>query len=97
MSPSRAYAKALGLTRGKCRWCAASVQEAHHGWASEDGAAEPYDCPAAARRPCPGCETAGETLDERTGRARRCIVCGGTGYVPGPHWPYRHPNPLGET
>ena len=83
--------------RGKCRYCGSSVFAAGYGWASEDGGPEPYECLAAPPVPCPPCNGIGKVLDEeesqRLGREvfARCSPCRGRGFVPGPHWPWRHP------
>lgn len=83
--------------RGKCRFCDRSVSSEHYGWASEDGDPEPYDCLAAPQVLHSPCDGLGKILDEeeskRLGRDVfvRCNPCRGSGYVPGPHWPWRHP------
>lgn len=90
-----------GRVRGKCRHCTTSVQQARYGWASEDGALDPYDCLAAPDVVCPPCDGIGSFLPEpgtpqaERGERRPCLPCAGTGRVPGPHWPWRHPNPIG--
>lgn len=84
--------------RGKCRWCDHSVRAARYGWASEYQPDEPYDCPVGPSVECPPCSGTGvlepdEDADDQT--PLPCQPCRGTGRVPGPHWPWRHPDPLG--
>lgn len=89
--------KLSAAVRGKCRYCSASVAQAHFGWADEAGGADPYECLSAPAVQCPPCAGEGRVRDEREslrlGREvfDRCGPCRGRGFVPGPHWPWRHP------
>lgn len=90
--------QALGRVRGKCRWCDSSVQQAGGDWAAEGWSGEDaYECPAASPCLCLPCNGLGfvEVNDRRTGEIERetCANCLGAGEVPGPHWPWRHPEP----
>lgn len=98
------YGSALRSSpRGKCGYWESnlrheSVRLAGGQWLGEDSYS--YECPFAPPDVCPVCEGTGR-LDpddrydgtEASWGPRQCIPCGGTGYVPGPHWPYRFPKP----
>lgn len=98
----------LTVVRGKCGWQDArheSVRLVGGEWFGEDSRS--FECPFAPRDPCPVCQTAGEVEisaaeaelaqydgTEGAQRLRKpCLPCQGSGYVPGPHWPYRFPQP----
>lgn len=70
-----------GLTHGHCRHCEGSaVLVDNQWWANAES-----ECSAAPVRVCPECAGAqGEDV---------CPRCFGQGFVPGPHWPWRHPEP----
>ena len=98
MAFTKERGQALGRVRGKCRWCAASVQAIGPDWAAEGwSGGDAYECAAAPPWPCRPCEGRGfiEVRDRRTGETARetCGNCHGEGFVPGPHWPWRHPEP----
>jgi hypothetical protein len=93
----------LTIVRGKCGYWERqlrheSVRLVGGQWLGEDTYS--YECPFAPPDVCPVCEGTGK-LDpsdrydgaEDSWEPRPCIPCGGTGYVPGPHWPYRFPKP----
>ena len=83
------------MTRGKCRHCSVSVNDRPGWWVAEDGRGEePGECPAAPPVLDPQCDGTGAVVDTRTGDPVRCWACEGTGRVPGPHWPWRHPSPI---
>lgn len=83
-------------TRGKCRHCAASVNDASGPWHDEAAWAEPQCCPAAPTTLCEPCSGAG-TLYPPNAEPIPCPPCAGTGEIPGPHWPWRHPEPAAVT
>lgn len=95
------------VVRGKCRydrhesvrlvggeWWGESSRSAECAWAPEDV------CPICDGRGYVEIPLAEAQLSQYDGpedaeRARRklCQPCGTTGFVPGPHWPYRFPQP----
>lgn len=82
-----------------------SVRLVRGQWFGEDSRS--YECPFAPPDQCPVCKGRGEIelspseaelarydgTEMNWRKAKRCMPCGGTGYVPGPHWPYRFPQP----
>ena len=99
----------LTVVRGKCGYWAQnlrheSVRLVDNQWFGEDSRS--YECPFAPQAPCPVCQGAGfielpvaeaalAQYDGHTNNPTRkpCLPCAGSGYVPGPHWPYRFPQP----
>ena len=98
------------VLRGKCRYERhESVRLVDGEWWGESSRA--FGCPLAPQDTCSSCGGAGfhelkpdavEQFDDNVekqpnGTVRKpCLPCRGKGYVPGPHWPYRHdcPPPL---
>lgn len=82
-----------------------SVRLVDNQWLGEDSRS--YECPYAPPDTCPTCDGAGEielpaaaaelASYDGTGAAPKakvpCLTCAGSGFVPGPHWPYRFPQP----
>lgn len=75
-------------------------------WFGEDSRG--FECPFAPRDVCPVCNGAGFVLvspsaaqlaqydssqSAEEARKKPCIPCQASGFVPGPHWPYRFPQP----
>lgn len=76
-------------------------------WFGEDSRS--FECLLAPEDTCPVCDGAGQielsaaesqlakfdTSAETAGKPtkRPCLPCAGRGFVPGPHWPYRFPQP----
>jgi hypothetical protein len=94
------------VTRGKCRYGPSheSVRDNGGEWWGESS--RDVACPYAPEDPCGPCGGTGyRELTEGEARLaqydglpeaplkRRCPVCRGLGLVPGPHWPWRHPQP----
>jgi hypothetical protein len=102
------YGNPLRTTpRGKCRYGPRheSVQLVDGEWLGEDSYS--YECALAPEQQCTVCAGAGEIelsaaeaqlaqYDEAQGattRKKPCLPCRGLGYVAGPHWPFRFPEP----
>lgn len=92
----------LTLVRGKCRYDRhESVRLVDNEWWGEWSRSS--ECPLAPEQQCPTCSGTGEVeVTAQEGRdgtentwtkTKPCEPCGGVGYVPGPHWPYRFPQP----
>lgn len=95
----------LTVVRGKCRYDRhESVRLVDGEWWGESSRG--YECAFAPEHQCPVCNGAGEIeisvseaeLAQYDGAGppknrKPCRPCGATGYVPGPHWPYRYPEP----
>lgn len=96
----------LTVVRGKCRYDRhESVRLVGGEWWGEDSRSS--ECPLAPEDVCPVCDGAGELelspseaqLAQYDGteaswdKRKPCVPCQGSGFVPGPHWPYRFPQP----
>lgn len=96
----------LTVVRGKCRYYRhESVRLVGGEWWGEDSRGS--ECPYAPEDVCPVCTGAGfveMSLDEAAlaqydgteadaTRRKPCVPCHKSGFVPGPHWPYRFPQP----
>lgn len=97
----------LTVVRGKCRYGPRheSVRLVNGEWWGEDSRGP--ECPLAPSQQCPVCDGAGEVelsptdaqlaqydgTEQAWNTRRKCEPCGGNGYVDGPHWPYRFPEP----
>lgn len=95
----------LTVVRGKCRYDRhESVRLVDGEWWGESSRS--VECAYAPQNVCPVCQGAGEVeipaaeaqLAQYDGagpaqRRKPCLPCAGSGYVPGPHWPYRFPEP----
>jgi hypothetical protein len=91
------------VTRAKCRFGPnhESVRLVGDEWWGEDS--RDIACALAPPDPCATCAGAGEVelvgdelamARQSGGPTRRpCTPCGGLGRVPGPHWPWRWPQP----
>jgi hypothetical protein len=98
------------VIRGKCRYDRhESVRMVDGQWWGESSRG--FECFLAPQDPCPVCDGKGYIeiqlseaelaqfdgpADAAAATRQSCGPCGGGGYVPGPHWPYRHdcPPPL---
>ena len=92
------------VTRGKCSFGDnhESVRKVDGQWWGESS--HSFDCSANPKKDvCPACHTTGQVeipLAERVydgtegGETHRpCKLCNASGFVPGPHWPWRHDYP----
>jgi hypothetical protein len=96
------------VVRGKCSYGDnhESVRQIGDQWWGEDG--NSFDCPFAPQDVCEPCGGLGyieiemseaelaqfDGPEQAAAAARQvCTACDGTGFVPGPHWPWRHPHP----
>jgi hypothetical protein len=94
------------VVRGKCRYDRhESVRLVSGEWWGEDSRSS--ECAWAPEDVCPVCTGAGfvelsreeaqlsqyDGADTADARRKPCVPCDGTGFVPGPHWPYRFPQP----
>lgn len=98
----------LTVVRGKCRYGPRheSVRLVDGEWWGEDSRGP--ECPLAPETQCPVCDGRGEvelspseaqlaqydgTQNAERLKKKPCLPCRGSGYVSGPHWPYRFPEP----
>lgn len=95
------------VVRGKCRYDRhESVRLVGGEWWGESSRGA--ECAYAPEDICPICDGRGyteiplteaqlsqydEAADAERARRKLCQPCGTTGFVPGPHWPYRFPQP----
>jgi hypothetical protein len=93
---------AWAVTRGKCSYGDRheSVRQVAGQWYGESS--NSLDCDYAPQDQCTVCAGRGRVeldandparFDGSNTKDRQCEPCRGTGYVPGPHWPWRHPHP----
>ena len=101
----RDWNRALGRSRGKCRYGPnhESVRRVGDFWLGESS--NHFGCSMAERDTCPVCNGRGEvelTPEElaalnadaaNTEKTKPCLPCHGLGTIPGPHWPWRHEYP----
>lgn len=92
------------VVRAKCRYGPSheSVRLVDGQWWGED--CRDFECSLAPQDTCPVCDGAGAIMltgaeaelarfDGARPTGRPCPPCDGTGYVPGPHWPWRYEQP----
>jgi len=93
------------VVRAKCSYGDnhESVRQVGDQWRGESS--NSFDCDYAPQDMCSVCAGRGWTAlsvaetetaqydEDVAGGRRRCRPCRGSGYVPGAHWPWRHPHP----
>jgi hypothetical protein len=101
---NRDWNQFLGRQRGKCRYGPSheSVRRAGDFWLGES--TNMYACVMAPKELCPRCDGRGrieltpeelalEQASQSNVRDKPCPPCEATGYIPGPHHPWRHDHP----
>jgi len=85
--------------------CDESVRLVDNQWWGENSRGP--ECPGAPEQQCPTCAGTGrielsptdaelaryDGTESSWSKDKPCKACGATGYVPGPHWPFRYPEP----